>query len=503
MRSIALEEDHLIRALRRVASFKAFRMMLMGICVILVGAALTQGIALADGDPSGEATIEADPTAAVNFTWTLMAAFLVFFMQAGFALLEAGSVRSKSVTNVLTKNVMDFLMCGLAFWAFGFAIMFGGSELGSGLADGNKLFGTSGFFLAGDAYDVTSYEVWIFQMVFAATAATIVSGTMAERTRINAYMAYSFLISAIIYPVYGHWLWGGGWLANMSTPAVDFAGSGVVHTVGGTAALVGGLMLGPRIGKFGPDGKPRAIPGHNMAFVVLGTLILFLGWFGFNPGSTLAATSLRISVIAVNTFLAAVAGGLVVYYIRFIETGKVDIAATCSGIIGGLVAITAPCAFVESWAALVIGAVAGPIVLYGARFLESALKLDDPVWAVPCHMLSGLWGVLAVGIFADGTYGVSGLIDGNSAQIVSQVISMVVVVAWTGIMSAIIFGVIKMTMGLRVPEEDELAGVDVSEHTQAAYPEFAPALEPSGAMLSGTARSDAAPGGGLAPVTGV
>jgi ammonium transporter, Amt family len=458
-------------------------MTLMGLCVIIVGSALRQGVALAAGDPSGDATIAADPTAAVNFTWTLLAAFLVFFMQAGFALLEAGSVRQKSVVNVLTKNVMDFLMCGMAFWAFGFAIMFGGSGVGSGLTDGNKFFGTSGWFLTGDAYDVTTTEVWMFQMVFAATAATIVSGTMAERTKINAYMAYSFLISAIIYPVYGHWVWGGGWLSTMSTPAVDFAGSGVVHTVGGTAALVGGLMLGPRLGKYGPDGKARFIPGHSMTLVVLGMLILFLGWFGFNPGSTLAATQLRISVIAVNTFLAGIAGGLAAYYIRFIETGKVDIAATCSGIVGGLVAITAPCAFVESWAAVVIGAIAGPIVVYGARINEDIIKLDDPVWAVPCHMYCGLWGVLSVGIFADGTYlGVSGLIDGSGSQIVSQVISMVTVVAWTAVTSAIIFGVIKMTMGLRVPAEDELAGVDLTEHTQIAYP---PDVDPSYASSSG------------------
>jgi Amt family ammonium transporter len=450
-------------------------MSLMGIAVILVGSSITQGIALADGDPSGTRLIEEDPNLAVNFAWTLMAAFLVFFMQAGFALLEAGSVRAKSVANVLTKNVMDFLMCGMAFWAFGFAIMFGGSELTSGLGDGNKIFGSSGWFLSGDAYDANTFKLWFFQMVFAATAATIVSGTMAERTRINAYMAYSFLISAIIYPVYGHWQWGGGWLASMDTPSWDFAGSGVVHAVGGTAALVGGLILGPRIGKFGPDGKPNFMPGHSMTLVVLGMLILFLGWFGFNPGSTLAATDLRISVIAVNTFLAGIAGGLAAYYIRFIETGKVDIAATCSGIVGGLVAITAPCAFVESWAAVVIGLLAGPLVVYGARFLENVVKLDDPVWAVPCHMMCGLWGLLAVGIFADGTYlEVSGLVDGNSEQIVSQLIAMVTVVAWTAVTSTIIFMVIKMTMGLRVPERDELAGVDFTEHTQVAYPEGNP-----------------------------
>jgi Amt family ammonium transporter len=402
-------------------------------------------------------------------------------MQAGFALLEAGSVRAKSVANVLTKNVMDFLMCGMAFWAFGFAIMFGGSALTSGLDDGNDLFGSSGWFLSGDAYDANTFKLWFFQMVFAATAATIVSGTMAERTKINAYMAYSFLISAIIYPVYGHWQWGGGWLATMDTPSWDFAGSGVVHAVGGTAALVGGLILGPRIGKFGPDGKPRSIPGHSVPLVVLGMLILFLGWFGFNPGSTLAATDLRISVIAVNTFLAGTAGGLVAYYIRFIQTGKVDIAATCSGIIGGLVAITAPCAFVEAWAAVVIGAIAGPLVVYGARFLEEVLKLDDPVWAVPCHLICGLWGLLAVGIFADGTYlGVSGLIDGNGEQIIAQLIAMVTVVAWTGTTSAIVFMGIKYTIGLRIPEADELAGVDSTEHTQVAYPESVPERVPVG-----------------------
>ncbi|HLG12379.1 MAG TPA: ammonium transporter [Dehalococcoidia bacterium] len=465
----------MVRVLEKLAGIRALRMTLMGIGVILVGMAVTNGIALADGDPTGATLIEEDPNLAVNFAWTLMAAFLVFFMQAGFALLEAGSVRQRSVANVLTKNVMDFLMCGLAFWAFGFAIMFGGSELRSGLADGNDLFGSSGWFLSGDAYDAGTFELWFFQMVFAATAATIVSGTMAERTKINSYMAYSFLISAIIYPVYGHWQWGGGWLATMDTPSWDFAGSGVVHAVGGTAALVGGLMLGPRIGKFGPDGKARFIPGHSMTLVVLGMLILFLGWFGFNPGSTLAATDLRISVIAVNTFLAGITGGLVAYYIRFIETGKVDIAATCSGIVGGLVAITAPCAFVESWAAVVIGAAAGPIVVYGSRFLENTIKLDDPVWAVPCHMFCGLWGLLAVGIFADGTYlEVSGLVDGSGDQIISQLIAMVTVVLWTAVTSAVIFGAIKMTIGLRVSAEDEIAGVDYTEHTQIAYPEDQP-----------------------------
>lgn len=479
----------LLHSARHLASIRPVRWALWGFFIGFVALAVTSGIALAEEhDPSGAATIEADPNAAVNFAWTLVAAFLVFFMQAGFALLEAGSVRARAVVNVLTKNMMDFIMAVLAFWAFGFAFMFGGSAAGAGLADGNDFIGSSGFFLTSDAYDVSTIELWMFQVVFAATAATIVSGAMAERTKINAYMAYSFLISALIYPIYGHWVWGGGWLATIpfldDYSAVDFAGSGVVHAVGGTAALVGAVMLGPRIGKFGPDGKARPLPGHSMTLVVLGTLILFLGWFGFNPGSTLAATELRISVIAVNTFLAGVGGGLAAYYIRFAETGKVDIAATCSGIIGGLVAVTAPCAFVEPWAALVIGLVAGPIVVYGARLLENVFKVDDPVWAVPCHLFSGLWGILAVGIFADGTYGlyttgephVAGLIKGDGTQILAQLLSMAVVVAWTAVTSAIVFYGIKLTIGLRVPKEDEVAGVDITEQTGVAYPEFIPGL---------------------------
>lgn len=496
----------LLQTARYLATARLFRMALWALFIGLVVVAVTSGVALAEEhDPTGTAAIEADPNKAVDFTWTLMAAFLVFFMQAGFALLEAGSIRAKSVVNVLTKNVMDFLMCGMAFWAFGFALMFGGSALGAGLGDGNDFWGFSGFFLTADAYDVTTIELWMFQMVFAATAATIVSGAMAERTKINAYMAYSFLISALIYPIYGHWVWGNGFLVDIpfldGVSARDFAGSGVVHTVGGTAALVGAMMLGPRIGKFGPDGKPKPMPGHSMTLVVLGMLILFVGWFGFNPGSTLAATDLRISVIAVNTFLAGVAGGLAAYYIRFVGTGKVDIAATCSGIIGGLVAITAPCAFVEPWAAVVIGAAAGPIVVYGARFLESVLKVDDPVWVVPCHMFSGLWGVLSVGIFADGTYlGVSGVIEGDTNQLWAQLIDMGVVVAWTAVMSAVVFYGIKMTIGLRVREEDELAGVDATEHTQVGYPEFVPglgeAVTPSRARPAGEARP------GLSPASG-
>jgi Amt family ammonium transporter len=436
-------------------------------------------IAHADGpDPTGASLIdlEANPggaaVLAVNYAWTLIAGFLVFFMQAGFALLEAGATRAKNAGAVFMKNLMDFCMCGMAFWAFGFALMFGGSELASGLGAGNPYFGMSGFFLSGDAKDVGTMELWFFQMVFAATAATIVSGALAERAQLNAYMAYSFLISAIIYPVYGHWVWGGGWLATLpfGAGAKDFAGSGVVHAVGGVASLVGALVLGPRIGKFDAAGVARSIPGHNMGYIVLGTMVLFVGWFGFNPGSTLAATDLRITVIAVNTFLGGIAGGIVAYYISYMRTGKIDISVTCSGIIAGLVSVTAPCAYIDSWAAVVIGAVGGGLVILIAESLESMLKLDDPVWAVACHAGGGIWGLISLGIFANGEYGgVSGLIVGDSGQIIAQLISVAAVVAWTGLTSLVIFVGLNATMGLRVSAQDEEAGLDASEFTQPGY----------------------------------
>lgn len=431
-------------------------------------------------DPTGEATLEAGGLGvAIDFTWTLVAAFLVFLMQAGFALLEAGATRARNTGSVFMKNMMDFIMGGLAFWAFGFALMFGGSAAAPGLDAGNSWFGFSGFFLSGEANDVTTMLLWIFQLVFAATAATIVSGALAERVRLDAYMAYSFLVTAVIYPIYGHWVWGGGWLASLpfGAGAVDFAGSGVVHAVGGVAALVGAVLAGPRRGKFDADGKPRSIPGHNMGYVVLGTMILFFGWFGFNGGSTLAATDLRISVIVVNTFLAGIAGGLVAYYIRLARTGRADVAATASGIIGGLVGITAPAAFVDPWAAVVIGAVSGILVVWSAGVLERRFKVDDPVWAIACHGVGGIWGVLAVGIFANGAYGgVAGLIAGDTGQIVAQLISIVALVVWTAATSWVVFAGIKATIGLRVPPEDEEAGLD---HTEFVQPGYALA-EPSG-----------------------
>jgi Amt family ammonium transporter len=447
---------------RTLKSWLRQRRLWIALTLLVIGM-LPTGMAVAQDGPTIESVARS-----VSYVWVLVAAFLVFLMQAGFALLEAGSTRSRNAGAVFMKNLMDFCMCGLAFWAFGFALMFGGSELAPGLETGNDFFGSSGFFLSGEAGSSDTALLWFFQMVFAATAATIVSGAMAERTRLDSYMAYSFLISAIVYPIYGHWVWGGGWLADLG--AWDFAGSGVVHAVGGVSAFVGAKLVGARKGKFDGEGQPRSIPGHNMGYVVIGTMILFFGWFGFNPGSTLNGNDPRIAVIAVNTFLAGIAGGVVAYYIRLVKTGKADVAVTCSGVIAGLVGITAPCAFVDYWAALVIGAVAGALVIFSAGFIEKALRVDDPVWAIACHGVCGLWGLLALGIFANGDYlDVSGLIDGGTDTFVAQLASMGAVVAWTGVVSFIIFGLIKVGMGLRVSEADEDAGLDATEFTQLGY----------------------------------
>ena len=297
-------------------------------------------------DPSGADTLGADPTAPVNMAWTLIAGFLVFFMQLGFGFLGAGLIRAKNAVNYWTKSFMDFCIASLGFWAFGFALMFGGSMAFPGLELGNGFLGYSGFFLSGESYDVSTLMFWFFQMVFAATACTIVAGAVAERMKITAYLAYSFIIGAIIYPIYGHWVWGGGWLSNITiggaTGVVDFAGSGGVHMVGGLAALIAAAMVGPRLGKFNKDGTPNNIKGHNVPNVVIGTFILFFGWFGFNAGSTVAATELRISVITVNTFLAAATGAVVALYWKFATTGKADILAACNGCLAGLEALPPP-----------------------------------------------------------------------------------------------------------------------------------------------------------------
>jgi ammonium transporter, Amt family len=414
-------------------------------------------------DPGGASTLAADPGAPVTFVWLIVCTALVFLMQAGFLLVEAGFARAKNTVNIVTKNIVDFIIAALAFWAFGYAFMYGDG----GFA--NPLIGLTGFGLLGNGYDVTNALAFVFQLVFAATAATIVSGAMSERTKITSYMAYSFLVTALLYPIFGKWVWGGGWLASLG--AHDFAGSGVVHALGGGVALAGAWLVGPRLGKYGPDGKARPMPAHNMVFVALGTLVLMFGWIGFNGGSTLDGGDLRLSVVIANTLLAAAAGGFVAMYITMLRTkGIVDLGKVCNGILAGLVGITAPCAVVAPWAAVLIGAIAGAILLWSESFVENRLRVDDPVGAVSVHGTCGLWGLLAVGIFADGTYaGVSGLLVGNVSQFLVQLLMVGVIAIWSVGGGYLIFSVIKSSMGLRVSEEEEIAGLDIAEHGVPAY----------------------------------
>ena len=423
----------------------------------LLAASIMAGwnIAFAQGDPPLQ---EVDDTATHlgNLT-TMVAAFLVFFMQAGFAFLGAGLIRAKSTVNYMTKSFMDFAIASLSFWAFGFAIMMGTSAAG--------IAGTDNFFLLSGGDDWQVYVDWMFQMVFAGTAATIVAGAVAERTKTQAYFAYSFLIGAIIYPLYGHWVWNGeGWLAMMG--AADYAGSGVVHAVGGFVALAGAAVVGPRIGKYNSDGSPNDLRGHNVPFVIIGTFILFFGWFGFNING-----GGSIGLNAINTLLAGATGAVVALYAQLIRTGKADILMSCNGALAGLVGITAPVAYVDPWAAVVIGALAAPIMMVSVAVIERVLKVDDPVGAVSVHGVCGLWGLLAVAIFASGNNGVTGLVGGDAGLIVPQLVSMGVVLVWALATGFAMFFLLKFTMGVRLTPEEEEMGVDASEHGIVAYPE--------------------------------
>jgi Amt family ammonium transporter len=394
-----------------------------------------------------------------DYVWTLVAAALVFFMQAGFAMVETGFTRAKNAVNIMMKNLMDFAMGSLAFWAIGFGIMFGASSTG--------WFGTSGFFLSdfqvgGDPWVLA---FWMFQVVFAATAATIVSGAMAERTKFSGYLIYSVVVSAVIYPIFGSWAWGGlykggGWLESLGF--IDFAGSTVVHSVGGWASLAGAIVLGPRMGKYTKDGKIRPILGHNLPLAALGVFILWLGWFGFNPGSTTAANK-DIAMIFVNTNLAAAAGCVLAMTTSWIKFGKPEIGMSLNGALAGLVAITSPCASVTPLSAIIIGAAAGVIVVLAVLFFDK-IKVDDPVGAISVHGVCGAWGTLAAGFFN---------IGGTSAKIIGvQILGIATCFLWVFPTAFILFKLIDKTIGLRVTPEEELEGLDIAEHGGNAYPDF-------------------------------
>ena len=429
-------------------------------CLILLVLLATSGVALA-ADPSLVGTT-AD---AVDYVWILVCGFLVMFMQPGFAMLTAGFCRAKSATNLMAKNLMDLVIGSLAFFFIGYALMMGGIH---------PFAGTQGWMLLGSNYDVGAYLGFFWMLVFAATAATIVAGAVAERLKFKAYLIYSVVVFALIYPIYGHWVWGGGWLSTLpfGMGALDFAGSGVVHAVGGFVGLAGAMVLGPRFGKFGENGKPRAIPGHSITLAALGVFILWFGWFGFNAGSTFSAHELRIAVIAVNTNLAAAAGALAALLIARWKTKRWDVSMALNGALAGLVAITAACAYVEGWAAVVIGLIGGALMYASVNFIERR-GIDDPVGAVSVHGAGGLWGLLAVGFFADGTFGPLGLFyGGGGGQLLAQFISGVVVAAWAFGIGYLLFKAMDRAFGIRVSPQEELQGLDIAEHGMPAYPDF-------------------------------
>jgi ammonium transporter, Amt family len=396
----------------------------------------------------------------LNFVWTLIAACLVFFMQAGFAMVESGFTRAKSAVNIMMKNLMDFSMGSIAFWAVGFGLMFGTSSTG--------WIGTDGFFLSGWTGPEGDHWVlafWMFQCVFAATAATIVSGAVAERTKFIGYLIYSIVLCAVIYPIFGSWAWGsllngGGWLEGLGF--IDFAGSTVVHSIGGWAALAGAIVLGPRIGKYGPKGEVRAIPGHNIPMAAIGVFILWLGWFGFNPGSTTTGDS-SIAMIFVTTNLSAATGAIFAMFSSWVMFKKPDIGMSLNGALAGLVGITAGCANVSPTSAVIIGAISGVLVVLSVVTIDK-MHIDDPVGAISVHGVCGAWGTLAAGLFNMG---------GTTSKImITQLIGIGAAFVWAFGTAFILFKVIDMTIGLRVSKEEEMLGVDITEHGAHAYNDF-------------------------------
>lgn len=408
------------------------------------------------------ATSAADMARSIDTVWVLVTAALVFFMQAGFAFVEAGFTRSKNTVNILYKNLMDFAVGAIIFWALGFGLMFG--------TDISGFIGTPDlFFKNGWTGAIPAEAFLIFQTVFAATAATIVSGAMAERTEFKSYLLYSLVISAVIYPTSGHWIWGGGWLSQMATPFHDFAGSTVVHMLGGVIALTGALALGPRLGKYNGK-KVNAIPGHNIPYGTLGVFILWLGWFGFNPGSQLAASGTAnadaISHIFVTTNLAGAAGALAGLGISWMRWGKPSLSFALNGALAGLVAVTAGCDAVSDTGAIAIGLIAGVVLVYAVTFIDNVLKIDDPVGAVSVHGVCGGLGTILVGVFSQS----GGILYGHGASLlVSQIIGVFAVAAFAFVTGFILFKILKSTVGLRVPKRIEEEGLDIYEHGESAY----------------------------------
>ncbi len=423
-----------------------------------------------------------DTQVILDTLWVLLAGMLVFFMNLGFAMVESGFARSKNTVNILSKNFIVFAVSSLGFLVLGWGLMFG---------DGNGFIGLNGLFMAsgadnspavGDAYQgvyssiswtgIPFWAKFFFQLVFCGTAATIVSGAVAERIKYISFIAFSLVLTMIIYPMVGHWIWGGGWLSSMGFQ--DFAGSTVVHSVGGWAALAGVLVLGPRFGKYGPSGKINPIPGHNMPIATIGLFVLWLGWFGFNPGSTMAANPESIAHILVTTNTSAIVSVLTSTVASWILIGKPDLGMTINGCLAGLVAITAGCAYVSVTSALIIGAVAGILVVVAVRMFDK-LKIDDPVGATAVHLFCGVLGTLFVGLFAQSQFngGADGLFFGGGWNLLGvQALGAAAVAGFVFIGSLLVWLLIKVTMGLRVSLKEEIEGLDIGEHGNTAYPEF-------------------------------
>src|SRR4051812_43366467 len=439
---------------------------------------------------------------AINFVWTLMAGFLVMFMQAGFAMVETGFTRAKNAAHTMTMNFMIYPIGMLGFWICGYALQMGGvgavGALG-GTAPLNHeftinlfghpfgLFGVKGFFLNSSTYDVGVFALFLFQMVFMDTAGTIPTGAMAERWKFSAFIVFGFFMSMFVYPIYANWVWGAGWLSQLGTNFglghghVDFAVSSVVHLVGGMAALAGAIVIGPRLGKYTKDGESIAMPGHDIPMALAGTFILAFGWFGFNPGSTLAGGDLRIAVVATNTMLAGTGGAIAAMFYVWKRLGKPDPSMLCNGLLAGLVAITAPCAFVNSVSAVAIGAIAGVLVVESVLFIDRVLKIDDPVGAISVHGVCGAFGVLSVGLFADGAYGdgwngvpgtVRGLFYGDASQFAAQAVGTLTCIVWVFVTFFAFFKILDAIIGNRVSAEAELEGLDIPEMGTLAYPDF-------------------------------
>ena len=449
---------------------------------------------------------------ATNFAWTLNTGYLVLFMQAGFALLTCGLIRKKNAAHLMMLNFAAYVFAFIAYWAVGYAFQFGAAavnaapgnlggvpSLNSFLVGGGLwgFVGGKGFFLTGPAYDAGAHVFALFEVVFMETAGYIIVGSICERITFGGFLLAELFMGAILYPIFGNWVWGGGWMSQLGNSMglghgyVDFAGSTVVHAVGGFAAMALAIILGPRLGKYGPDGKPRAFPAHNLVFVVIGTFILLFGWMGFNPGSTLGATDLRISVVAINTNLAAIFGSASAMFFWWYKFGKPDITMACNGMLAGLVAITAPCAFVSPTSAVVIGIIAGVIVCVGVLLNERVLKIDDPCGAISVHGYCGWFGAVAVGIFADGTYGagwngvgastylgvagkgVSGLLYGDGKQFILQLGGATLCALWAFGVTFVVFKIVNAVKSIRVSRDVEIAGLDEPEYGLLAYPEDA------------------------------